>query len=244
MFISLSKFKIKDEFDKIVMITGFHLSLFLIAKLYEFIRYEFSFLSFLGLIFWFIYSRFFYRMVKNLFYSYWTFAIASGIYIISDIYSSLATYNDLSLFYFYCLSLLLLFFNCILLRTPLFYPVVSWWEYDFRYRNDIKATIKHDEKNEDARIVDLRGQAGGVAYFGDLEVGSTVLISPLYNDLKQDFSVEIVSKRKHSIGRPFVYGVRFKFSNDDDRNSFEKFAKFWQFERKFKQKAKLLVGNS
>lgn len=243
MFIGISNFKIKDEFERILVITAFHLSLFVIAKLYEFIRYEFSFISFLGLIFWLIYSRFFYRMVKNLFYSYWTLAVFSSVFIISDIYSSLVTYNDLSLFYFYILSLGLLVFNSYLLRTPLFYPVVSWWEYDFRYRNDIKAQVKVDDTEEEGRIVDLRGEAGGLAFFEDLPIGKKVFVSPIYNEMNQTFKVEVITKRKRSIGRPFIYGVRFIFDNDDDKNAFYKFFKFWQFERRLKQKTKILVTN-
>ncbi len=244
MFISLSKFKLKGEFERIVMITVLHLSLFLIAKFYEFIRYEFSFLSFIGLILWFVYSRFFYKTVKNLFYTYWTMTLITSLFLISDLYSSLVTYNDLSLFYFYGLSLLLLVINSYMLRTPLFYPMVSWWEYDFRYRNDVKATIKYGDASDEGRIVDIRGEAGGIAFFEDLEIGSKVMVAPEFNDLNQEFEVEIVSKRKHSVGRPFIYGVKFIFSGKEDRNSFEKFSKFWQFERRFKQKAKILTGRA
>ncbi len=244
MDVGLSNIKIKDEFDRIQVFFILHTSLFVFAKFYYFLSYNLSFANLFIVFLWLVYSRFFFRTLKNLHYSYWTFLGVSILVLVTDIYESLMMNNDLTLFYFFFFSLVFLLIASYLLRTPLFYPVVSWWEYDFRYRNDIKVTVSFDDKEEIGRIVDIRGDAGGVSLFDDISVGKRINITPKYNDISCTYEVEIVSKRQHSIGRPYVYGVRFLFKSEEERSSFSKLQKYWQFERKYKQQAKLLVNSN
>lgn len=242
---SISNLKFKDEFDKILALFILHGGLFLCAKVYEFIRYEFSLLSFVGFIIWFIYYRFFYRMVRFLYYSFWTMAGVTIFAIITDMYSSLQKYEDISLFYFYFLSMAAIFAVIYFLYSPIFYPNVSWWEYDFRYRNDIVTKVKvKDEDEGEGRLVDLRRGNGGLSFFGKLEVGDKVILRPEYNELDKAFKVEIMSKRQHSIGRPYTYGLKFHFDSIEEKKDFVKFQKFWQFERKHKKLGKFKNGNS
>lgn len=241
MNVGLSKLKIKDEFDRILVFVTLHILLFVLAKLYYFLSYDLSFMYLVIFCFWVIYTRFFYRTVKNLHYTYWTFTGVSLIVILTDIYESLVINTNISLFYLYFFSLCFLIVSSYMLRTPLFYPVVSWWEYDFRYRNDIKTKIGFDDHEEMGRIVDLRGDAGGISLFDDIEVGKKITVSPQYNEMSDTYDAEIVSKRQHSIGRPYIYGVRFLFRSASERSSFTKLQKYWLFERRYKQQAKLLV---
>jgi hypothetical protein len=165
--------------------------------------------------------------------------------ICTDMFSSLQRYGDVSLFYFYFLSILTLSFAMYFLYSPIFYPNVSWWEYDFRYRNDINTMVKvNDEEEKEGRLIDLRRGHGGLSFFGQLNVGDKIVLKPEYNELDKEFRVEVMSKRQHSIGRPYTYGLKFHFDSSEEQKDFVKFQKFWQFERKHKKLSKFKHGNA
>lgn len=239
MFIAKSRIKFKDDFDRIQAFFIMHMGLFLCAKAYEYLRYEFSVLSFIGFILWIVFYRIFYRMLSFVHYTFWTMAAFVVAFMVTDLYSSLQTYSDISLFYFYFFSLIALCFAAYNLNNPIYYPIVSWWEYDFRYRNDIVTKVKYGESDyEEGRLIDLRKYAGGLSYFKDLKIGDEVILAPEYNELDMNFKATIISKRQHSLGRPYTYGIKFHFGNEEEQKAFVRFQKFWQFERKHKQNAK------
>lgn len=242
---SISNLKFKSEFDKILAFFTLHAGLFFCAKIYEYIRYEFSLISFIGFIIWCIFYRFYYRTIRFLYYSFWTMAGISIFAICTDMFSALQRYGDVSLFYFYFLSIVTLAFAMYFLYSPIFYPNVSWWEYDFRYRNDINTMVKvNDEDEKEGRLIDLRRGHGGLSFFGQLEVGDKIVLKPEYNELDKEFRVEVMSKRQHSIGRPYTYGLKFHFDSSEEQKDFVKFQKFWQFERKHKKLSKFKHGIS
>ena len=138
-------------------------------------------------------------------------------------------------FLFYSVALFLLALESRELWTPIYYPIMSWWEYDFRYRNDLKVKAIVDGKAIEGRLTDLRKGAGCVSLFKELKVGEHVQI-----ELKDEnsFKVEIMSKRYYSLGRPLSYGVRFELVEEDEKAEFKKFSKFWRNNRKQKRKEK------
>ncbi|EQC43371.1 PilZ domain-containing protein [Bacteriovorax sp. Seq25_V] len=238
MFIGVSKIKFKDEFDRVKIFFILHSFLFILAKILELFTHEFSFISFIGFVAWLVYYRFFYRMLKFLHYSFWTMLFISLAVIFSDMFTSLITYEDISLFYLYLLSFVAIILSAYFVHSPIFYPIVSWWEYDFRYRNDLEARVVIGEEEFTARLVDLRRSAGGLSLFKDLDIGTKIVIKLEDNQFSESLHGEIVSKRRHTLGRPFTYGIKFRFEEEDDRKNFIKLQKFWTFERKSKQKEK------
>jgi hypothetical protein len=239
MLVSLKKMTFRDEFDRILMFFALHSVLFLCAKIYEFIRYEFTLVSFIILILWFVFYRFFYRVLKFLYYTYWSMTAVSFIVMFYSMVAAAQIYSDLSLFYFYFFGIVTLAMTSYMLHSPIYYPIQNWWEYDFRYRNDVRTFIKvEDGELEEARLIDLRRNSGGLASFKEMDVGEKLLIKPEYNELDKEFEVEIMSKRATTIGRPYVYGLKFHFNSEDSQKDFVIFQKYWQFERKYKSMAK------
>ncbi|MGI4991294.1 PilZ domain-containing protein [Halobacteriovorax sp. GFR7] len=239
MLISISKLSIKSDFNKVQALFSLHMFLFFLAKGYEFFKFQFNFIALFGIIFSVILYRLYYRMQKNVHYSFWTLSVVVALFIIFYILRSLYYYNDFSLFFLYTMSLMLLGLLCFSLYTPVFYPVISWWEYDFRYRNDLKTCVYSEGLDGvEGRLVDLRRKAGGLTLFDDLKIGQKLEIEPLTASIDGRLSVEVVSKRQHSIGRPFTYGVRFHNTDETSRRRYGELEKYWNFERKAKKDKK------
>ncbi len=239
MLISISKLSIKSDFNKAQALFSLHCFLFFLAKGYEFLKFQFNFIALFGIIFLVIFYRLFYRMQKNVHYSFWTLSFISTLLLTFSLIRSLYYYNDFSLFFLYTMSLFLLVVLCYSLYSPVFYPVISWWEYDFRYRNDLKTKVFSDKlEGIDGRLVDLRRKAAGVTLFDDLNIGDKFEIELKKEILEGRLNVEVVSKRQHSIGRPFTYGVRFLINEDEEKSKYQKLEKYWNFERKAKKNKK------
>lgn len=131
------------------------------------------------------------------------------------------------------------------LHDPIYYPIVSWWEYDFRYRDDVKVSVGTLVKEEreksnvmEGRITDIRRKAACLALFEELEIGEEVEVVTKEHEVPSTFKLKIMSKRETSIGRPFHYGARFILSNDSERSEYERFLDFWKNERRDKIKQK------
>ena len=160
------------------------------------------------------------------------------IYLLSNLYSAVAVYEAPSLIYIHALALVLVAIEMYILSSPIYYPVVNWWEYDFRYRYDLKVRIRTpDEEWREVRMTDLRRGAACVASFDEYDEGTVLEIS---SSLDQDdflFKIEVMSKRQYSVGRPFHYGVKFFLPTAENKKKFRKFQSIW---RKRKQEKALL----
>lgn len=137
--------------------------------------------------------------------------------------------------FLYLSSLVLLGFESYQLWTPIYYPIVSWWEYDFRYRHDVKIKIIFAGETSEGRLNDIRRGAGCVVAFKNIGIGE-----PLQVELEEGkvFKVEIMSKRYYSLGRPLSYGVRFDLTEETDRINYDNYCLKWKRERKRKRMAK------
>lgn len=233
--LDINKLKLKQEIDRTEVLHWGVFFFLLLGFFYEASRNS-EWFSFIGAT---LFSSFFFyvlhRLFKRLYYSFWTFAGITALFLLIKIFSQ--PFFSMS-FVAYATSLLLLGLLSYSLWTPIFYPIVSWWEYDFRYRDDLKIKVIYDEDKSDGRLTDLRRGAGCVASFKDFKLGDTFVIEP-FDDLKDmKFKVEVMSKRKYSIGRPFNYGVKFLLEDSSAQSLFTNFVKFWKNERKIKLKKK------
>ncbi len=229
MKLSLNKLKLRQEIDRFEALHWGVFFFLLLGGLYQSISHG-GWLTFLiqatFLLFFFFFLR---KLLRGLYYSYWTFTGFLGVFIIVQI--SQASFWEFS-FFSYLTSLALLVSEAYLLWSPIFYPIVSWWEYDFRYRDDLKVRVSVDDITFDGRLTDLRRDAGCVAIFKELEIGKEIIIEPLHTFKEVSFKAEIMSKRQYSLGRPHNYGV--KFQTENNKALFDKFCIFWKKERKEK----------
>ncbi|MEX0798983.1 MAG: hypothetical protein WD025_06045, partial [Bacteriovoracaceae bacterium] len=90
--------------------------------------------------------NFYFKAQKQRNYSFWGISMLLGLYLLKVILKY--TFIDYQIFILYLafLAALFLFINCYIMSSPLFFPRVQWWEYDFRYRGDLKSFIKLPHK--------------------------------------------------------------------------------------------------
>ena len=125
-----------------------------------------------------------------------------------------------------------------ILSSPIYYPRVSWWEYDFRYRDDLRIKVKSNESEFDARLTDLRRYAGCVALFEEVKMGDEIMVTAKVEDISVNLRGQVMSKRRDLIGRPLIYGVKFKFDSRSNRKRYLELVRLWKIEKNSKRKLK------
>ena len=118
--------------------------------------------------------KFYFQAQKHRNYAYWTISFLLGLYILMDILIFTFINYDIFVLYISFLASIFLFINCYVMSSPLFFPRVQWWEYDFRYRGDLKSLIRLDEKIFDARLTDLRRNLACVEAFDYIPLQSEI----------------------------------------------------------------------
>lgn len=242
MRIVFNYLKLKDDFNRLEVLHWGHFSFVLLALSFE-LFHGLGILSWLvSIIVLSIFYRSFFITKKELFYSFWTFSAALALYISYKVIFSSFSSMESSLLYL--TSLALLGVEVYILSSPIYYPRVMWWEYDFRYRTDLKVDIFNNKGvQSESRITDLRRNAGCIASFEEMKPGTTIKVeSPRY--FEGLLEVEIVSKRIYSLGRPYSYGVKFCLNNHKEVSAYKDLLNIWKNEtlqrrqRKFTSKKK------
>jgi hypothetical protein len=235
MKLDLNKLKLKQEIDRNEVLVWGSLIFAILGFFYEASRENtwFSFVFASGAVS--VYFYFLSRLQRRLYYSFWSFFGILCFYLLYKVLTqpifSMESVAFIS-------SLILLGIMAYSLWSPIFYPIVSWWEYDFRYRDDLRVKVIANDEKSDGRLTDLRKGAGCIASFKTFKVGDEIEIEPFEDLDSVRFRVEIMSKRKYSLGRPFNYGVRFVLDGGSDNHLFKNFVRFWKNERKLKMKKK------
>ena len=232
-------FKLKQDYDRIKILFWGHFFFLILSTIVEIFNGSTGF--FIGLFEIFIFSavyRWFYKTVRELYYTFWIFGCVMAIYMIMGIYDSIFVYGSASLFYSYFLSGALFSALSYVLSSPIYFPRARWWEYDFRYRYDLKVKVWHGENELEGRMSDLRRGAGCIIMFDLFDAGD--IISIKVDDQYKEFNLnaEIVSKREYSFGRGYSYGIKFNFDTLEHKKEFSVFCKFWKKEMNSKIKNK------
>ncbi len=196
----------------------------------------------LRLMFFIYLSNPYYKTIKHRYYTYWTFSVLLFLYINFKIYEQFFMLHLNHIGLLYTISSIILILKMYMLSSPIYYPRVSWWEYDFRYRDDLKILIKAQDKEIDARLTDLRRQAGCVAIFEELKLGTEIQIIAKVENTSVILRGLVTSKRRELLGRPIIYGLQFKFDSRSNKKRYEQLEKLWKSDRKFKRKLKLGHG--
>jgi hypothetical protein len=125
------------------------------------------------------------------------------------------------------------------LSSPIYYPRFNWWEYDFRYRDDLKIKVKNEESEHDARLTDLRRHAGCVALFEEINIGKEIVVSAKIENESVNLRGIVMSKRRELLGRPYIYGIQFKFDSKTNKKRYSHLMKLWKIGKNIKKRSKL-----
>lgn len=232
----LSKLNLQNSYDKVKFLTIIQFLLVLIGFVAEALVTQ-SVLNF-SFIFQFILLlaayNFYYSALSNLFYSYWNMSVIFGIYYLVSLTRNFLVIGHPMIGVLFCFSLFFLAIACYIVSSPLYYPRFHWWEYDFRFRADIRCWVEVDGKQYKGRLSDLRRGAACLELFNQISVGHPIIIS--IDILNQNFTLfaEVRSKREPIIGRSIIYGVKF-VNNDLEQRQRQKFlTNYWNESKKIK----------
>lgn len=231
MFLDLSKIKLTRDYDRVTVLHWLHFAFIALGILSESFSNNRYFIGPLKIALLLSFYYYYFKTVQKLYYTFWSFSAIIAITLLF----ALATSDGPGAFYSYFLASICLGVEAYILSSPIYYQLIRWWEYDFRFREDIRASVEVDSKEIEIRITDLRRFAGCVTMFKDLEVGKILNIK--INN--QEINAEVMSRRSYSLGRPFIYGVRFGSKSDKEREFFQKFQKEWLEDLNKKKKMKL-----
>jgi hypothetical protein len=167
-----------------------------------------------------------YQTYEKFYYSYWIFNVALFIYILFSLYKSLLVFGNSILAYVYTLMLFANGIKTYIISSPIYFPIVNWWEYDFRFRRDIPIQVVNNEEESEGRIIDIRREAAGIQTFKNFEIGDEIEVK-FHKELEGPNMVgTIYSIRKYSLGRPFILGVKFNLTGREGR--YQQVVKYWQ----------------
>jgi hypothetical protein len=190
------------------------------------------------LLFFLYLSAPYYKTIKHRYYTYWTFSAFLYVYISFKVYEQFFVLQQSHIGFLYIVSLLVLSIKMYILSSPIYYPRVSWWEYDFRYRDDLRIQLKTGENEYEARLTDLRRYAGCVALFEEVKLGDDIIIVAKVDDISVNLRGQVMSKRRDLIGRPLIYGVMFKFDSRSNKKRYIQLVRLWRKEKHSKRKLK------
>ena len=233
-----SKFKnlyLKYDLDRIKTLHFIHMFLLFLSFYLEIANGIHGLGVFFKVLIFLVFYRYFYKTARDLYYSYWTFVFLINIYVLYALGQNLVLYNVPALIYVHLLFLLFLWVQMYLISSPVFYPRISWWEYDFRYRDDLKIKVYFGDLELPGRLTDLRRKAGSLVMFHQFNEGDVLNIR--FTDVLKEFTfkVEIVSRREYSIGRGYNYGVRFILESKTTLSDYNQLYSYWNEDRKKKR---------
>jgi|GEM_PF-2908086 len=177
---------------------------------------------------------FFYQMFLNLQYTFWTFSVFFAAFWGYKIlfYTTKFHFNFLGASIFMSVIFLT---ACYLLYSPIYYPKVRWWEYDFRFREDVKAFFSlHNRPLRliECRVTDFRRNSGCVVSFEDLNSGEIIEFKIPYQEKILSPKAKIITKREYLLGRGKTYGISFIFKDEADKITYKDFSQFWSNRKK------------
>jgi hypothetical protein len=241
MKLSLKSINIREDLDRLKAIHWGHFYIVFCALLAELYH---GVLSPIGALFEvvllaFLY-RFYFKTVKELYYTFWTFSLFLALYLLKGMFNGIFVYDTSLFFFLYLLAFVLFLTEVYILSSPIYFPMVSWWEYDFRYRDELKVVAKffvakNGEKKVEGRLTDLRREAGCLVLLEEVEVGDIVTIHYSNVAIEHEFTAKIMSHREPLVGRGHTYGVKFYFKDSDAHEEFNNFVYLWKVDKKMRK---------
>lgn len=238
MKINFRSLRLKQDANRTRLLHLLHMGLMLLFFIMRYLTGEVGLIrSVIALVAALIFYRFFFKTIKNLYYTFWTFSGFLALYITAQFF----IVDSVVLTYCLMLAFIFLLSEMYVLSSPIYYPIVNWWDYDFRFRDDIKIkTSINDGEFTVGRLTDLRRQAACIVLFEDLDVGQRLSLEIDYADDHFTPTVEIMSKRQYSLGRPFHYGVSFIFKESFTKKDYQRLYLLWKHRRTQKKTHNIL----
>lgn len=217
----------------------------IVIKLYS---SNFKAINFLLLLIVPIFYRGFFKTLHYLYYSFWSFAVIDLIYVFYSLITAIIFGGPDALLYIYMLALGLLLLEMYVLSAPIYYPKVVWWEYDFRYRHELKINVQIPCLNTvcEGRLTDLRRNAGCIVLFEKIDLGENLTVRILSTEQQQEMllSSEVMSIKEYTFGRGHTYGVKFILQNKLDKKAFKNLCRLFKEERRSKNQLKVETQSS
>ena len=230
------KLNLQNSYDKVKFLTILQFVFVLMAFVAEafFTQSVLNFSFIFQFILLLVAFNFYYSALSNLFYSFWNISVVFAIYYLVAMSRNFLVLKNPMIGFLFLLSLIFLSFSCYIVSSPLYYPRFHWWEYDFRFRADIRCWIETDGKQFRGRLSDLRRGAACLELFNSMPVGHPIQIS--VEILNQNFTLfaEVRSKREPIIGRSIVYGIKFINADLEQRQRLKFLTNYWNESKKIK----------
>jgi len=231
---------INDDFRKAILTQNalliFLFSLSICSAIAE--RSIFSFSYFIELTFLVWGSVFYYKAQRNRNYAYWTISLGILVYLLLDILQSTFVTGNMFILYLAFLAFIFLILNCYTMSSPLFYPRVQWWEYDYQFRADLKALIRYDGSVMKARLTDYRRYSACVECFDFIPLDSEIFVEVNFDDQNFLLKGKVKTYKGVIAGRPFRYGVRFTFDEVITKSIYLKLLKIWKNNKQVRLRSK------
>lgn len=174
------------------------------------------------------------KSLKNFNYGFWGFSAVILVFILkSAVVFFFVSFNQL-LIILSLFALILFLINSYTMSSPLYYSRVQWWEYDYKYRADLKIKLNIDNQNYPARLSDLRRSEASVEAFEVFKIDTKGKIILKYDETVYELEFVIKSFKSIINGRPNRYGVKFKKNN----KSFSAIKKIWAKNKSVKLRSK------
>jgi hypothetical protein len=174
------------------------------------------------------------KSLKNFNYGFWGFSAVILIFIFKSlIVHSLVDYNQLFVL-MGILGLTIFTVNSYTMSSPIYYPRVQWWEYDYKYRADLKIKVNIENITYSARLSDLRRSQASIEAFEVFKIGTPGKLILKYDEVTYELNFEIKSFKNIINGRPNRYGLKLDKSN----KSFSAIKKIWSKNKKVKLRSK------
>ena len=231
-----TKFNLQNSYDKVKFLTLLQFVFVLVAFVAEALVTQ-SVLNF-SFIFQFILVlasyNFYYNALSNLYYSYWNISLVLGIYYFVSLTRNFLVVGHPMIGMMFLTSLIFLIIACYIISSPLYYPRVHWWEYDFRFRADIRCSAEIEGVQYRGRLSDLRRGAACLELFNHTQVGQPIQIN--LEILNQNFTLfaEVRSKREPIIGRSIIYGIKFVNNDLEQKQRLRLLTNYWHESKKIK----------
>jgi hypothetical protein len=223
-----------DEVKKVQVIqytlTILTFCMFILVRSQDLSFFKLSFYT--ELIFLFFTFRFYLKAHKNKNYAFWGLTIIIALYLIKNILQFTFIDYNIVVLYLAFLAGIFLLINSYIMSSPLYYPRIQWWEYDFRYRGELKGSLTSGDKNFDIRLADLRRDTLSILGFDQLKLRSEVSIDiPYGSDVYQIHGV-VKTIREVIPGRPIRYGISLQIDSEADRKHQKNLMKMWSLHKK------------
>lgn len=230
------KLNLQNSYDKVKFLTILQFAFVLIAFVSEafFTQSVLNFSFIFQLILLIVGYNFYFSALINLYYSYWNISLLLAIYYLVSMSRNFLVLDNPMIGFLFFLSFAFLGIACYIISSPLYYPRFHWWEYDFRFRADIRCWVEVDGGQFRGRLSDLRRGAACLELFNNVPVGHPLQIN--VEILNQNFTLfaEIRSKREPIIGRSIIYGIKFVNPDLEQRQRLKFLTNYWNESKKIK----------